>query len=63
MRTRYMKVKKAESLGISNCPNFSATGSIVGMKKLFYGKNALLVRSGSFIYNVTDKPEIYQQTS
>jgi uncharacterized membrane protein len=57
MRTRYLKVKHSERL--SSFPNFSSTGSIFGMKKLFYGKNALLVRSGSFIYNVSSRPEIY----
>ena len=34
------------------------TGSIAGMKKI-YGKEALLVRCGSWIYNVTSKPDIY----
>jgi hypothetical protein len=33
-------------------PNFSATGSIYGMKKLYYGMDALLVRSGAWIYHV-----------
>ena len=46
-------------LGISNLPNFVVSGSIRGMKEKFYGKNALLVRAGSYIYNVTSKPEIY----
>jgi hypothetical protein len=29
------------------------------MKKQFYGKDALLVKCGNYIYNVTEKPEIY----
>ena len=45
---------------ISNFPNFHKSGSIRGMKKNFYGKDAMLVRCGSYIYNVTSKPEIYQ---
>lgn len=44
---------------LSNYPNFSATGSVKGMKKKYYGKDALLVRCGSYIYNVTDSPTIY----
>ena len=40
-------------------PNFHASGSIKGMKNMFYGKNALLVRCGGYIYNVTEKPSIY----
>lgn len=44
---------------LTDFPNFSVTGSIAGMKKLYYGKNALLVRRGAYIYNVTAQPEIY----
>lgn len=42
-------------------PNFSVTGSIKGMKEKYYGKNALLVRCGSFIYNVTSRPKYYYE--
>lgn len=48
---------------LENCPNFHYTGSITGMKKKYYGKNALLVRHGSYIYNVTDYPIIYTNYS
>jgi len=44
---------------LSDFPNFSKTGSISGMKKQYYGKDALLVRHGNYIYNVTSNPEIY----
>ena len=37
---------------LSIFPNFSATGSIKGMKKYYYGKDALLIKSGQYIYNV-----------
>lgn len=52
MKTRYMKVAKGKAIGISRFPNFSATGSIRGMKTKYYGKNALLVRCGMWIFNV-----------
>jgi hypothetical protein len=58
-RTKYLPVKEGEKLGLSNFPNFSASGSIRGMKKMYYGKDALLVKSGAYIYNVTGWPEIY----
>jgi hypothetical protein len=41
-------------------PNFSSTGSIRGMKKMYYGKNALLVRCNGFIYNVSSESKIYE---
>ena len=59
MRTKYLNVADGKKLGISRFPNFSASGSIKGMKEKYYGKNALLVRCGSYIYNVSDEPEIY----
>ena len=59
MRCKYLKVAEGKMLGISQFPNFSATGNIKGMKDKFYGKDALLVRCGSWIYNVTSKPSIY----
>lgn len=48
-----------EKLGLETFPNFSKTGSVSGMKKKYYGKDALLVKCGSYIYNVTSNPEIY----
>ena len=46
-RTRYLTVAEGKAIGIDNYPNFSATGSIKGMKDKVYGKDALLVRCGS----------------
>ena len=60
-RVKYLKVVDGKRLFIDSLPNFSATGSIAGMKEKYYGKNALLVRCGSYIYNVTSKPNIYDR--
>lgn len=38
---------------LSDCPNFHKSGSITGMRARFYGKDAQLIRCGSYIYNVT----------
>lgn len=59
MRTKTLYKKDAERTGISRFPNFHRTGSVAGMKGLYYGKNALLVRCGNYIYNVSAEPEIY----
>jgi hypothetical protein len=59
MRVRYLAVSRGRAMHIDNYPNFHASGSIKGMKKLYYGENALLVRCGSYIYNVTSEPNIY----
>jgi len=52
MKTKYVSVKEKDRYNLSLYPNFSATGSIKGMKDKYYGKDATLVRCGSYIYNV-----------
>jgi hypothetical protein len=61
MKTR--QLNKDARVDLSSFPNFSKTGSIKGMKKLYYGKDALLVKSGPYIYNVSSEPDIYYNMS
>lgn len=56
-RVKYMRKTEKELYQLDRYPSFSATGSIYGMKKKYYGMDALLVLSGSWIYKVP--PEIY----
>ena len=58
MKTKTLPTDKKD-LVVDKFPNFSVTGSIKGMKDKYYGKDALLVKCGSYIYNVTSEPEIY----
>ena len=59
MKTRTLPLSRYEMLGLSRFPNFHKTGSIKGIRNLCCGKNALLVRCGSFIYDVSSDPYIY----
>lgn len=61
MKTKKYNGNNPEKL--SEFPNFHRSGSIKGMKKIYYGENALLVRKGSYIYNVTSDPDIYYNES
>ena len=54
MKVKNLSAENGKACNISNFPNFHKSGSIRGMKKLYYGKNAMLVRCGECIYNVTD---------
>ena len=56
---RTLPVSDREKYGLSKFPNFHRSGSILGMKNLYYGLDAKLVRCGDYIYNVSSKPEIY----
>lgn len=58
-RVKYVYIKDKQRLNISGFPNFSASGNIYGMKHKYYGEDALLVRCGSWIYNVSSCPDIY----
>jgi hypothetical protein len=40
-------------------PSFSTSGSVEGMRSKYYGNNALLVKCGDYIYNVTSEPKMY----
>lgn len=59
MKTKKMSTAQGESVNIDQFPNFHRTGSVTGMKKLYYGKNALLVRCGAYIYKVSE--EVYNK--
>ena len=51
-RVKYLSVSDGKRLQIESYPNFHKSGSIKGMKEKYYGKDALLVRCGSYIYKV-----------
>ena len=57
---RYIKVRKGEAMGIDSCPNIDVTGSVKGMKKLFWGERALVVKCGSYYFKVNSIPEIWE---
>lgn len=63
MKTKTLHSQDAKKVGISSFPNFHKSGSISGMKKAYYGRDALLVRCGSYIYNVSSAPEIYYKVA
>lgn len=63
MRVRRMTKKQGEKLGLSRFPNFHKSGSVKGMKKLYYGGLCLLVLCGDYYYNVSANPEIWQQAT
>lgn len=58
-KLKYLSKLDGEKCNIDNFPNFHYTGSISGMKKQYYGESALLVKCGSYIFNVTSEPHIY----
>lgn len=59
MRVRKMRRELGVKLGIQECPNFHYTGSVIGMRKKFYGMDAKLVKCGEWIYNVNFRPDIW----
>ena len=58
-----MTIEQGKRVRINRFPNFYITGSVRGMKRLYYGYDCLLVRCGNYIYNVTAQPQIYYQAT
>ena len=56
---RYLPVRIGQLHGIVNYPNIDKTGSVKGMKRMYWGIDALVVRCGSYYYNVTSNPDLY----
>lgn len=54
-RVKYLSVTRGRNVHIEQYPNFHKSGSIKGMKERYYGKNAMLVRCGDYIYNVPQR--------
>lgn len=50
-RTKFLPVGYSHWIP-EGCPNIHKSGSIRGMKKLYWGKDAYCVRCGSYIYKV-----------
>ena len=63
MRVKKVTVDEGKRAGLSRFPNVHRSGSVRGMKRLYYGNDCLLVRCGNFIYNVTAEPHIYNQAT
>ncbi|MBQ3543469.1 MAG: hypothetical protein IJA34_00530 [Lachnospiraceae bacterium] len=59
MRVKTIYIADKPKCNLSSFPNFHISGSIKGMKEKYYGKDAFLVKCGSYIYNVSDCPDIY----
>lgn len=59
MKTITISVKQGEKINIDQYPNFHKTGSVKGMKEKYYGKDACLIKCGSYIYKVPQ--DIYNQ--
>jgi len=55
MKVKTMTETHGKKEGIDKYPNFSVRG-----KERYYGKDALLVRCGGYIYDVTSAPRIYR---
>jgi len=56
---RCVTARACNAYRFKDFPSFSIAGSIRGMKKIYYGEDALLVRCGQWIYNVSSNPDLY----
>ena len=59
MKVKRMSLVEGMDTHIFDYPNFHKSGNVKGMKEKYYGKDALLVQCGNYIYNVPQ--EIYDK--
>jgi hypothetical protein len=59
MRTKYLSVKDNRAKLLHQFPSAGPIANIKGMKSKFWGKNALVVKCGYYIYNVSADSELY----
>lgn len=57
MKTKYMYVADGKRINISQYPSIHKSGSVYGMKRLYWGRECFTVKCGSWIYKVPK--EIY----
>ena len=60
-RVKYMTKDEAIRYNLDQYPSFGPNGNVAGMKAKVYGKDALLVRCGAYVYHVP--ASIYNQAS
>lgn len=63
MRVRKITIEQSRRAELDRFPNFHKTGSVRGMKRLYYGSKCLLVCCGDYIYNVSSEPQVYHQAT
>lgn len=62
MKTKTLHSQDAKKLA-SAVSQFSQVRKHQWNEKAYYGRDALLVRCGSYIYNVSSAPEIYYKVA
>ncbi|KKN78464.1 hypothetical protein LCGC14_0349960 [marine sediment metagenome] len=51
---KYLYLKTPDKVsGLSECPSAGPYPNISGMRKLYWGKDALIVKQGAYAYNVS----------
>lgn len=51
--SKYIRLGKDEDCPeLSNCPNAGPNCNVKGMRNLYWGKNAVLVKKGQYVYYI-----------
>jgi len=58
-RTRYLSTRHPLAAQLDDCPSAGPHPNIAGMKNLYWGLDALCVRSGAYVYKVNHAPQLY----
>lgn len=58
MRVKFLHHSQAQQLQLQRLPHVASTGRVYELKR---DQEALWVRAGKYIYNVTTQPDIYER--
>jgi hypothetical protein len=58
---RTIIINSDSDIDLSEYPNIHISGSILGMKKLYWGGDAMCIKKGYYIYNVSSNPDLYNR--
>lgn len=50
----YISVKHYDVLNLSDCPSTGRYGNVQGMRNLYWGKDAFVIRCGAYAYKVDE---------
>jgi len=52
--TRYLSVKNPHATKLESFPSAGPNPKITGMRNFFWGKDAMLIKSGQYVYDVSN---------
>ena len=60
MKTKYISTKSPFASRLDQFPNAGPRPNITGMRAKYWRKDALIIKCGQYAYNVSSKPQFFE---